>query len=254
MSEPTEPTPPLSREDLVLLVARAHHGAPYAECKIAGAALAEQSKLPRLIAENLGAGFGQWTFFPEPAEVVTFACTYAPPQTSDDVWALARQWASDDAAGRPTVLVLVGRELLQVELRRIDVPELRALFAESQGPAAMALRKTLGLDIPAPRATPAKAAAAPAVREAEATSPKRAPAAKKTPVATTADGTLKMPKPVLTRAKVEPPPPPRHFEHPKFGVGVLEKLDGVGPEAKLTIRFEAGTKTLLARFVAEVAP
>jgi hypothetical protein len=36
-------------------------------------------------------------------------------------------------------------------------------------------------------------------------------------------------------------------------VGVLERIDGKGPDAKLTIRFAAETKTLLARFVTEVA-
>ena len=34
--------------------------------------------------------------------------------------------------------------------------------------------------------------------------------------------------------------------------GVLERVDGKGPDAKLTIRFAGGSKTLLARFVTEV--
>jgi hypothetical protein len=52
--------------------------------------------------------------------------------------------------------------------------------------------------------------------------------------------------------KREPPPPPRRFQHPKFGEGVLERLEGEGPDAKLTIKFGAGSKTLLARYVSEV--
>ena len=44
----------------------------------------------------------------------------------------------------------------------------------------------------------------------------------------------------------------KKFNHPKFGDGELVSQDGVGEEAKLTIKFAAGTKTLLARFVTEV--
>jgi hypothetical protein len=259
MSDATLPGAVLSREELVALVTRAHVGAPYAECKVAGAALADQSKLPRLIAENLGAGFGQWTFFPEASEIVEFASAYAPPATSDDVWSLARQWAADDAASRRTVLALVGKELLQTELRRIDVPELRALFAEPRGAGALVLRKQLGLDVPAPR-TPAPTVGgggdAPSPKRAEARPPRapKVPAAavKRVPVEMTVDGVMKMPKPKFERAKREPEPAARHFAHPKFGAGVLERIDGVGDDAKLTIRFPSGTKTLLARFVTEV--
>lgn len=258
MSE-ASPSAILPREELVTLVARAHLGAPYAECKVAGAALADQSQLPRRFAENLGAGFGQWTFFPEPHEFVEFACAYVSPQTADDVWALARAWAADDAASRHTVLALVGRELLQLELQRIAVPELAALFAE-RGARALEKRRALGLDMPparerataaaAPKRSPPEAAPngdapPPAVRAAAPA----AAAAKSAPV----EGPLKMPKPTLTRVKPPPPPPPRHFTHPKFGAGVLERVDGAGDDAKLTIRFESGTKTLLARFVTEVA-
>ena len=67
------------------------------------------------------------------------------------------------------------------------------------------------------------------------------------------NGPVKMPKPVLTRAKVEAPPLPRYFSHPKFGTGLLERADGTGDDAKLTIKFESGTKTLLARFLTEVS-
>jgi DNA helicase-2/ATP-dependent DNA helicase PcrA len=37
--------------------------------------------------------------------------------------------------------------------------------------------------------------------------------------------------------------------HNTFGVGVVESADGQGPNARLTIRFPAGTKTVVARFV-----
>jgi hypothetical protein len=62
-----------------------------------------------------------------------------------------------------------------------------------------------------------------------------------------------MPKP----ARVAPPPaapapPAKRFTHPKFGEGVLQQQQGDGPEAKLTIAFPDGPKTLLARFVTEV--
>jgi hypothetical protein len=35
---------------------------------------------------------------------------------------------------------------------------------------------------------------------------------------------------------------------------VLRAQDGIGPEAKLTIEFATGPKTLLARFVTELLP
>ena len=62
-----------------------------------------------------------------------------------------------------------------------------------------------------------------------------------------------MPKPAFVRpAKSAPPPPAKRMHHPKFGDGVLESQDGVGPDAKLTIKFESGSKTLLARYVTEL--
>src|SRR4030088_16843 len=79
-----------TREDLVTMVARAHQGSAYAEACAAGRALAAQSKLPKVIAENLGAGFGQWDFFPEATEIVDFALAYAPPSTEDELWAHVR--------------------------------------------------------------------------------------------------------------------------------------------------------------------
>lgn len=239
---------PITREELVALVARAHHGAPYTECKQAGAELAAQSKLPKLIAENLGAGFGQWTFFPDAAEIVDFACAYAPPTTPDEVWALARTWAADDAASKHTVLALIGRDLLQTELRRIAVPELNAFFSE-RGATALATRERLGLEMPKQKSRePAPESAPKKVAEPK---PVRAPI-KVTPVERNADGTMKMPKPIPTRAKQEAPPAPRWFAHPKFGEGLLERVDGAGDDAKLTLKFESGTKTLQAKFVTEV--
>ena len=253
---PSQEEIPPTRDELVVLVSRAHLGAPYGECKLAGTALANQSKLPRLIAENLGAGFGQWTFFPEAREVVDFACAYAPPANADEAWALARKWAEDDAASRPTVLALIGRELLQFELRRIGEPvlELAAFFNEPRATGALALREKLGLAIPPPRARGAAPEPAAAPKEAPAREKREPrPAPKPATPSELGEGLLKMPKPILTRAKVEPTPAPRHFEHPKFGAGVLEKIEGIGDDAKLTIRFASGTKTLLARFVTEKA-
>lgn len=235
----TTTAPPLvTREELVTLVARAHQDSTYGESTLAGRALAAQSKLPRLVAENLGAGFGQWDFFPEPAEIVEFACAYVSPSNEEELWALARSWASDDAAARRTVLALVGREILQHELRRIDVPKLRELFEARRPSQALEIRKSLGLDVPAAPQT-------------KATAPKPARAAK--PAAPPREIPTRMPKPAFVRpAKPAPPPPPKRFHHPKFGEGVLESQDGAGEEAKLTIKFASGSRTLLARYVTEV--
>jgi hypothetical protein len=231
-------------------VARSHQGGNYAESALAGRELAERSKLPRQVAENLGAGLGQWSFFPDPADIVDFACAYVPPSTEEEVWVMARAWASDDAATRPTMWTLIGREILQMELRRIAVPKLRELFDELRASRALVLRKSLGLDVPAPRATVGKTARKSApVAAKPAPEPARAPAPARAP-----EGPQRMPKPALVRPeKRAPEPPPKQFQHPKFGVGVLERIDGKGPDAKLTIRFAAETKTLLARFVTEVA-
>src|SRR3954462_70126 len=123
MSEPQEGSATVAvptRDELVTMVARRHQGPPYAEASAAGRALAAQSKLPKVIAENLGAGFGQWDFFPEAADIVEFALGYQAPSTGGGLWTLARDWASDDAASRHTLMALVGREIVQHELRRID--------------------------------------------------------------------------------------------------------------------------------------
>ena len=148
--KPAASPAPVSREELIEMIGRSHQDAAYGESALAGSTLAAHSKLPRVIAENLGAGFGQWTFFPEPADIVEFACGYVPPATEEDVWAMARAWAADDAHARHTLLALVGREVLQMELRRIEVPKLRELFDERRPSRALALRERLGLDVPAP--------------------------------------------------------------------------------------------------------
>ncbi len=237
---------PLSREELIALIARAHNASAYSESALAGRMLAAQSKLPKLVAENLGAGFGQWDFFPEAADIVDFALAYAPPATEEELWTLARAWASDDAGARQTVLALVGREILQHELRRIDVPKLRELFGETRPARARELRASLGLEVgpleaakSEPKRTP-RSAAAPAAKRAAA------------PVGTQ-DIPARMPKPQF-KAPPKPAAAPdaRRFTHPKFGEGVLKSQDGVGPEAKLTIEFECGPKTLLARYVTEL--
>ena len=243
-------TPPLespdhaskTRDELVAMVAGAHTGSGYTDAALAGRTLAAQSKLPRVIAENLGAGFGQWTFFPEAAEIVDFALAYAPPSTEEELWALARSWAADDAAARHTLMALVGREIVQHELRRVDVAPLRQLLEETRPTPARALRESLGLAVAA--ALPTKAE--PRRKKAAAAAPVRAPAA--------APASLpRMPKPELKRpAKADAAPPARRFVHPKFGEGVLASQDGAGPDAKLTIKFESGPRTLLARYVAEV--
>ena len=73
------------------------------------------------------------------------------------------------------------------------------------------------------------------------------------PIAKSA-GPQRMPKPEFKRPpKVEPAPPAKKYAHPKFGEGALVSQDGEGPEAKLTIRFESGPKTLLARYVTLVS-
>ena len=233
---------PKTRDELVAMVAGAHTGSGYTDAALAGRTLAAQSKLPRVIAENLGAGFGQWTFFPEAAEIVDFALAYAPPSTEEELWVLARSWAADDAAARHTLMALVGREIVQHELRRVDVAPLRQLLEETRPTPARALRESLGLAVAA--ALPTKAE--PRRKKAVAVAPVRAPAA--APVSLP-----RMPKPELKRpAKADAAPPPRRFVHPKFGEGVLASEDGAGPDAKLTIKFESGPRTLLARYVAEV--
>lgn len=244
----TSPVTVLSRDEIVTLVARAHGAGAYAECTAAGKALADRSALPRKVAENLGAGFGQWDFFPEPAEIVDWAMTYEAPKTPEDVWALARGWASDDAEKRPTILALIGLDLLKHELRRIAVPELAPLAEETRAGRLLALRAELGLAVP-------KGATAEAPGSASAPGPSGAPKPKAARAAPKAAFEIpaKMPKPEFKApVKAPPPPPPKRYAHPKFGEGVLEAQSGTGPEAKLTIKFESGSKTLQAKFVSEL--
>lgn len=236
--------PILSRDELVTLIAKAHGASSYGESSLAGRTLAAQSQLPKLVATNLGAGFGQWDFFPEPAEIVDFALGYAAPSTPEDVWRLARVWAEDDAAGKQTLMALVGRDILQHELRRVDVPELRELAGETRAARVHELRVTLGL--------PARATA-PAAKSSKRASAGAAPPRTRAAPAPKGDIPAKMPKPEFKRPPPKaPPPPPRRFTHPKFGEGVLETQQGDGAEAKLTIKFPSGSKTLLARFVTEL--
>jgi hypothetical protein len=238
---------PLPREELIALVARAHHASAYSESTLAGRTLAAQSKLPKLVAENLGAGFGQWDFFPEAADIVDFALAYTPPSTEEELWTLVRSWASDDAASRQTVMALVGREIVQHELRRIDVPKLRELFDEARPARARELRVSLGLEVRP--LEPAKAEITRGKRSAAAPAAKRA-----APSVGTPQVPARMPKPQLkSPAKPAAAPDARRFTHPKFGEGVLKSQDGVGPEAKLTIQFASGPKTLLARYVTELS-
>ncbi|HEX8796173.1 MAG TPA: hypothetical protein VF765_34725 [Polyangiaceae bacterium] len=237
-------TPPLSREELIALVGRAHLGSASADDERAGATLAAHSRLPKRVAENLGAGFGQWDFFPEIPDIVDFAVGYVPPTSEEELWALARTWAADDAASRPTLMTLVGRDILDHELRRIDVPTLRELVDEPKPARARELRMNLGLDVPPLAQTKAAAGARRPRRET-----KGAPAAPKREIPT------RMPKPEFKApAKPAPAPEAKRYRHPKFGDGVLRAQDGAGPEAKLTIEFATGPKMLLARFVTELLP
>jgi hypothetical protein len=241
--DPSAP-PSATREELIELVTKAHLGSADGASSLAGESLAARSRLPRVIAFNLGAGLGQWEFFPDVAEIVDFACAYVPPANEEELYALARRWASDDATVRPTVLALVGREILQHELRRIDVAPLRALVEEARPARALALRTSLGFPV-RPSTPPTTGKRAPV---------RKATPAPKAPPVVTEGGLARMPKPAFVAPKRVPLPPARRFRHPTFGEGVLERQDGVGPESKLTIKFQGGSKTLLARFVTEIPP
>jgi hypothetical protein len=248
--------PPLSREELIAMIARAHQDSAYGESARAGQTLAAQSKLPKIIAKNLGDGIGQWSFFPEAADIVDFAFAYTPPSTEEEVWAMARTWAADDAQSRHTLMALVGREILQHELRRIEVPKLRELFDEFRPSRVRDLRLSLGLEVALPAAKAASKRAKPDATGLEAASaaggvPDAAPAKRAQVVKR--EIPTRMPKPEFKRpVKAPPPAAAKRFQHAKFGEGILESQDGMGPEAKLTIKFDGGTKTLLARYVTEV--
>lgn len=240
--DPSASGPP-TREEVVAIVARAHLGSVPGQSALAAQTLASCSKLPKRVAENLGAGFGQWDFFPEISDIVDFAIAYVPPSNEEEMWALAKAWAADDAAKRPTLLALVGHEILDLELRRIEIPKLRELVDERRPARANELRASLGLDVRPER----KAAAARAKRDPAAPKATGAPGATRTP------GTIpsRMPRPERRAPKVVEAKAVRRFTHPKFGTGVLQTADGEGADAKLTIKFDAGVKTLLARFVTE---
>ena len=257
---------PLTRDELIALIARAHQASTYGESALAGRTLAAQSRLPKVIAENLGAGFGQWDFFPEAADIVDFALAYTSPATEEELWTMARAWASDDAAARQTLIALIGREILQHELRRIDVPKLRDLLDEAKPARARELRVSLGLEVRAlapakaesKRSKPTVAASpAPAAHQTKPAASPFAAASVPAPASVSAgprEIPTRMPKPQFKRPpKPAPPADAKKFQHPKFGEGVLESQDGVGPEAKLTIKFDTGSKTLLARYVTELS-
>jgi hypothetical protein len=131
------------------------------------------------------------------------------------------------------------------------------LIDEKRASRALALRASLGLAVPAPAPTKAaaparKPKAARVDRPAEATSKAGSATGDATPVANPGVP-ARMPKPAFVRPPpAAPPPAARRFRHPKFGEGVLESQSGTGPDAKFTIKFEDGSKTLLARFVTEV--
>jgi len=235
---------PLTRDELITQVFKAHHGATYADASATGKALASQSKLPTVVAVNVGAGFGQWDFFPEATEIVDFALGYVPPSNEDEAMAMAKTWASDDANKRHTMLALIGRDILKHESRRLGLAKLQELCEETRATRANEMRKGLGLEIAAGAKLdgPAKAP-----RESKPRAPKGAPKPEFQIPAM-------MPKPARAAPKkIEPRAPARRFSHPKFGEGVLERTEGVGEAAKHTVKFATGSKTLLAHFLTEIA-
>lgn len=235
---------PLTRDELITQVFKAHHGATYSDASATGKALASQSKLPPIVAQNVGAGFGQWDFFPEATEIVDFALAYVPPSNEEEAMAMAKTWASDDANGRHTMLALIGRDILKHESRRLGLAKLQELCEETRATRANEMRKGLGLEVSAGArpGAPAKPA-----REPKPRAPKGAPKQEfKIPAM--------MPKPARVAPKpVAAAPPPRRFSHPKFGEGVLERTEGTGDTAKHTVKFASGSKTLMAQFLTEIA-
>ena len=219
-------SPHFARCRLVAMIARAHQASAYGESSVARKTLAAQSKLPKIIAENLGAGFGQWEFFPEASEIVDFAFAYVPPSTEDEVWALARSWASDDAAGRHTLMAGARRSGNSASRappdrdprssasssKRLSRPA-RSRFERASGSTSRRRPQLIGR-----RRSP---------RRSRNRRPRPAPTR---PIPT------QMPKPEFKKpVKAGPAPPPKRFTHPKFGEGMLEAQDGTGDDAKLTI-------------------
>ena len=41
--------------------------------------------------------------------------------------------------------------------------------------------------------------------------------------------------------------------HARFGEGIIKSVSGAGADAKVTVKFESGDKTLLAKFVTRVS-
>ena len=104
---------------------------------------------------------------------------------------------------------------------------------------ARELRVGLGLEVAAETSAPAKAKRAARAKPAAPAPPREIP--------------TRMPRPELRRPPPAPPPaPPKRYTHPKYGEGVLVSQDGTGDDAKVTIAFASGPKTLLARFVTEL--
>lgn len=232
-----------SRDEIVALVVRAHLGSAPGSTAAAAEALSSASKLPKRVAENLGAGLGQWDFFPEIEEIVDFALGYVPPANEEELWTLARTWSADDAASRKTILNLVGRDILHHELQRIAIPKLREIIDEKRPMRERELRVSLGFEVPMPRVKPAARAERPAASKGSGASKEAAP-----PRAIP----TRMPMPEKRAPKAAAVVEVKRFHHPKFGEGVLEAHDGIGPDAKLTIKFAAGAKTLLAKYVTEI--
>ena len=145
--------PPKNREELLALVERAHgEGAHVFDHDRAANALASMSRLPRAIAETLGAGLEQLAAeWPSTSDIVDFALAYEPPATREELFALLRRWLDDRTAGRPTVLVAIGEDLLAERQAALGTPELAriAKYLASGVPAQRtfaleSLRKLVG--------------------------------------------------------------------------------------------------------------
>jgi hypothetical protein len=211
----------LSRDDLVALVARAYRaGASWSDGERAGQALAARSALPPEMAHQLGSGWGPLPFSGEPEELVDFALSYRAPSTAGELLALARLWAQDWIAGKKSLHAALGGDLVKQALSTVPLPELAPLMRALQRQREALMRAEmikLGLVSSLPEPLPEPPPAEPS-----------APAAAPVPVT-------------------------RRFRHPKFGEGELLSEEGEGAQAKVTIRFRSGDKTLLASFVEPIA-
>jgi len=90
-------------------------------------ALVASSQLPDRLAASFTDDIprGQGT----PAADVAFVLGYRPPTTVDEVWVTARAWTAYEHGGRYSPRGYIGRALLELELARVDVPEIRAAIA-----------------------------------------------------------------------------------------------------------------------------